>query len=127
MRFSDFDYILPPELIAQTPADRRDSSRLMVLDREEGSISETVFSDIAGLFRPGDLLVLNDTRVIPARLLGTKESGGKIEVFLVRRVAGPIETWSCLLKSSKKPRPGSAIILPGGMEAVVLERSEDET
>lgn len=127
MRFSDFDYFLPPELIAQTPADRRDASRLMVLDREEGSISETVFSGIAGLFRPGDLLVLNDTRVIPARLLGTKESGGKIEVFLVRRVAGPTETWSCLLKSSKKPRPGSAIILPGGMEAVVRERSEDET
>lgn len=127
MRFSDFDYSLPPELIAQTPADRRDASRLMVLDREDGSISETVFSAITGLFRTGDLLVLNDTRVIPARLLGKKESGGRIEVFLVRRIAGPEETWSCLLRCSKKPHPGSVIILPGGMEAVVLERSDQET
>lgn len=127
MRFSDFDYFLPPELVAQTPAARRDASRLMILDRVEASISETVFSGIAGLFRPGDLLVLNDTRVIPARLLGKKESGGRIEVFLVRRVAGPDETWICLLKSSKKPRPGTVISLPGGMEAVVLDRRDEET
>jgi len=127
MRFSEFDYFLPPELIAQTPADRRDASRLMVLNRDDASISETVFAEVAGLFQPGDLLVLNDTRVIPARLLGKKESGGRIEVFLVRRVAGPDETWSCLLKCSKKPRPGSVVILQGGMRALVLDRSDEET
>jgi len=127
MRFSDFDYVLPPELIAQAPADRRDASRLMLLDREEGILGETVFSGIVDLFQSGDLLVLNDTRVIPARLLGNKESGGRIEVFLVRRVPGPDEVWSCLVKSSKRPRPGTVIRLPGGMTASVLERSDEET
>jgi len=127
MRFSDFDYVLPPELIAQEPADRRDASRLMVLDREEARLEEMVFSGIVNLFRPGDLLVLNDTRVIPARLLGNKESGGRIEVFLVRRVPGPDEVWSCLLKSSKRPKPGTVIRLPGGMTASVLERCDEET
>ncbi len=82
MRFSDFNYFLPPELIAQTPADQRDASRLMILKRRERSIEESVFSRIPDLFRPGDLLVLNNTRVIPARLQGNKESGGRIEVFL---------------------------------------------
>jgi S-adenosylmethionine:tRNA ribosyltransferase-isomerase len=127
MRFSDFDYVLPPELIAQAPADRRDSSRLMVLDREHAILEETVFSGITDLFRSGDLIVLNDTRVIPARLLGNKESGGRIEVFLVRRVPGPNEVWNCLLKSSKRPRPGCMIRLPGGMTATVLERCDEET
>jgi S-adenosylmethionine:tRNA ribosyltransferase-isomerase len=127
MRFKDFDYFLPQELIAQTPADRRDASRLMILDRETGSIDETEFSRIHDLFRPGDLLVLNDTKVIPARLFGEKESGGRIEVFLLRRVPGEEEIWSCLLRSSKKPRPGSCLRFPAGMTARVLERSDDET
>jgi len=127
MRFRDFDYDLPQELIAQAPADRRDASRLMILDREAGTIDESVFSRIAELFNPGDLLVLNDTRVLPARLFGEKESGGRVEVFLVRRMGGDHEVWSCLLRSSKKPRPGSFLKLPAGMKAQVLERSDDET
>lgn len=127
MRFSDFDYFLPPELIAQQPVDRRDASRLMVLDRKAHTVTETLFSGIADLFRPGDLLVLNDTRVIPARLLGRKESGGRIEVFLARRMPESGETWLCLLKSSKKPRPGSLINFTGGMTARVLGRVGDET
>ena len=76
MRLVDFDYSLPPELIAQKPADRRDASRLMVLDRAAQTIGETAFPEIGGFFREGDLLVINDTRVIPARLFGLKESGG---------------------------------------------------
>lgn len=127
MRFRDFDYDLPQELIAQAPADRRDASRLMILDREAGTIDESVFSRIAELFNPGDLLVLNDTRVLPARLFGEKESGGRVEVFLVRRMGGDDEIWSCLLRSSKKPRPGSFLKLPAGMQAQILERSDDET
>jgi S-adenosylmethionine:tRNA ribosyltransferase-isomerase len=127
MRFKDFDYFLPQELIAQSPADRRDASRLMTLDRETGAIDETEFFRIADLFRPGDLLVLNDTKVIPARLFGEKESGGRIEVFLLRRVTGAEEVWSCLLRSSKKPRPGSCVRFSAGMTACVLERSDDET
>jgi len=127
MRFRDFDYDLPQELIAQTPVERRDASRLMILDRKAGSIDETGFSCIAELFRPGDLLVVNDTRVIPARLFGEKESGGRVEVFVLRRLAGSDEVWSCLLRASKKPRPGSFLKLPAGITAQVLERGDDET
>lgn len=127
MRFRDFDYDLPQELIAQTPVERRDASRLMILDRETGKINETEFSRIIELFSPGDLLVVNDTRVLPARLFGEKESGGRIEVFLLRRMTGPDEVWSCLLRSSKKPRPGSFLTFPAGMTAQVLERGNDET
>ena len=104
MRFRDFNYDLPQELIAQTPVERRDASRLMILDRKAGTIDETEFSRITELFSPGDLLVVNDTRVLPARLFGEKESGGRVEVFLLRRMTGPDEVWSCLLRSSKKPR-----------------------
>ncbi len=127
MRFRDFDYDLPRELIAQTPVERRDASRLMILDRKAGSIDETGFSCIAELFRPGDLLVVNDTRVLPARLFGEKESGGRVEVFLLRRLAGLDEVWSCLLRASKKPRLGSFLKLPAGITAQVLERGDDET
>jgi S-adenosylmethionine:tRNA ribosyltransferase-isomerase len=124
MLLENFDYELPPELIAQQPAERRDAARLMTLDRSSGSIGETSIAEIAALFRPGDLLVINDTRVIPARLTGNKESGGRVEVFLVRRLPGEAEVWTCLIKASKQPVPGSRIILPGGAVATVLERNE---
>jgi S-adenosylmethionine:tRNA ribosyltransferase-isomerase len=127
MRFRDFNYDLPQELIAQTPVERRDASRLMILDRKAGTIDETEFSRITDLFSPGDLLVVNDTRVLPARLFGEKESGGRVEVFLLRRMTGPDEVWSCLLRSSKKPRAGSFLSFPAGMTAQVLERCNDET
>lgn len=126
MRLSDFDYHLPAELIAQHPASRRDASRLMTLDRGTGAIGELAIAQIASSFRAGDLLVLNDTRVIPARLKGEKESGGQVEIFLVRRVAGEAESWSCLMKASKSPKPGTRVILPGGVAATVLEREEGE-
>ncbi len=125
MRLNDFDYELPPELIAQKPADRRDASRLMVLDRAESSVCEAAFPDIGRFFRGGDLLVLNDTRVIPARLLGVKESGGRVEIFLVKRLAGEGQMWECLVRCSKKPRPGSIINLPDGMTARVEGSEED--
>ncbi len=127
MRFRDFNYQLPPELIAQEPATRRDASRLMVLDRGSRTVRETVFSDVADLFRAGDLLVLNDTMVIPARLQGRKESGGRVEVFLVRRLQGDGAVWKCLIKASKKPCPGSLILLPSGMTATVVQRDDEET
>lgn len=127
MRFKDFDYNLPPELIAQAPADRRDASRLMILDRKRGAIDESVFSRIPELFRAGDLLIVNDTKVIPARLFGEKETGGRVEVFLLRRETGPDEVWSCLIRSSKRPRPGSTIRLPAGMTARVVERKDEES
>jgi S-adenosylmethionine:tRNA ribosyltransferase-isomerase len=126
LRLSDFDYELPPELIAQHPAERRDASRVMTLGRESGEIGETTIAGIAALFRPGDLLVLNDTRVIPARLQGRKESGGAVEIFLVRRQAGEAEIWTALIKASKSPQPGCRVLLSEGVSATVVERSDSE-
>jgi S-adenosylmethionine:tRNA ribosyltransferase-isomerase len=124
MRLEDFDYELPPKQIAQYPLPGRADSRLMVLDRGDGSIHTGMFPDITRFFRAGDLLVINDTRVIPARLLGTKESGGRIEVFLVRRLAGVEEDWACLTKCSKSPQPGARLQLAGGIEGTVLPGGE---
>lgn len=126
MFLEEFDYCLPPELIAQEPVARRDAARLMTVERASGAIGETVITEIAPLFREGDLLVVNDTRVIPARLLGAKESGGRIEIFLVRRLAEPGEVWQCLLRASKSPRAGARIILPDGVTAQVEGRDEGE-
>lgn len=127
MRLDDYDYHLPPELIAQEPTASRDASRLMTLELGSGAIGERLFSEIAGLFRDGDLLVINDTRVIPARLSGRKESGGRVEVFLVRKLPIAGEVWSCLIRASKPPRPETAILLAGGVTARVGERGEGET
>ena len=126
MLLDDFDFFLPPELIAQYPSKKRDASRLMTLDRAQGTLSETNFSEIAGLFRDGDLLVIYDTKVIPARLAGFKESGGRVEGFLVRRLYVPGEVWHCLVKASKAPKPGTLILLPEGIRARVLEKEEGE-
>lgn len=124
MRLEDFDYQLPPEQIAQYPLPGRDDSRLMVLERGDGAVSTGIFPDLSRFFRAGDLLVVNDTRVIPARLLGAKESGGRIEVFLVRRLAETEEDWICLTKCSKPPRPGARLLLAGGIEGTVLPGGE---
>ena len=126
MRLSDFDYELPAELIAQHPAERRDASRVLTLGRETGALGELTVAGIASQFRAGDLLVLNDTRVIPARLKGVKESGGAVEIFLVRRLSGERELWSCLIKASKSPKPGCRVLLAAGVSATVLEREAGE-
>ena len=122
MRVSDFHFDLPDELIARYPVANRTDSRLMVLGREVGDISHHHFRDLVDFLQPGDLLVMNDTRVIPARLHGRKESGGKIEV-LVERV---LDEHSVLahVRSSKSPKPGARLILEGKIEAEMIERSE---
>ncbi len=117
MRLSDFNYTLPPELIAQRPAEQRAESRLMSLERATGTVGETSFPEICGFFREGDLLVVNDTRVIPARLFGVKDTGGRIEIFLVKRLPVEGQFWECLARSSKKPRPGSTVMLQEGVTA----------
>jgi len=124
MRLDDFDYILPEELIAQHPAERRDGSRLLVLDRNATKVSHFNFTDIVDSFRCGDCLVLNDTRVIPARLQGQKQSGGRIEVFLVRQLAEAPPEWLCLTKCSRTPRPGAILELGEGLTAEVMEGGE---
>jgi len=126
MRVDDFDYHLPPELIAQEPLDRRDATRLMTVDRTRGEVDEVPFREIVRLFRPGDLLVVNDTRVIAARFFGVKESGGRVEVFLERKLPADGEQWQCLLRSSKPSRPGTRILLPGGVTAEVIGRGEGD-
>ncbi|KAF5420626.1 MAG: S-adenosylmethionine:tRNA ribosyltransferase-isomerase [Candidatus Methanocomedens sp.] len=103
MKLSDFDYQLPKEMIAQHPVEPRDSSRLMVLDGK--GIEHMKFSDLSQLLRPGDLLVMNNSRVIPARIYGTKDTGGKIEVLLVRRLED--KYYECLVRG--KIKPGSDI------------------
>lgn len=120
MLVSNFSFTLPDELIARYPAPERDSSRLMVLERQSSVISETVFNQIGDWLRPDDLLVLNDTRVLPARLFGHKETGGRVEIFLVEPHAGQV--WRCLLRSSKPSRPGQLLRLPEGVTAEVIER-----
>lgn len=123
MLVTDFTFLLPQELIARHPPEKRDGSRLMLLDRSSESVSENTFSNLQEYLRPGDLLVLNDTRVIPARLFGQKQTGGKVEIFLLRRVNGCDECWECLVKSAKRFREGQEILLPSGMIATLLSRS----
>jgi S-adenosylmethionine:tRNA ribosyltransferase-isomerase len=114
MRLSDFDYPLPPEFIAQEPLEPRDSSRLLVLDRAGGSARHAVFREIGTFLEPGDLLVFNDTRVIPARLIGRKQgTGGKVEILLLRRLE--TQTWEALV-GGKHVRPGTRIDVAGRRE-----------
>jgi S-adenosylmethionine:tRNA ribosyltransferase-isomerase len=123
MRRSDFHYELPERLIAQYPAPRRADSRLLVLDRGTGAVADRRFSDIPELLRPGDLLVFNDTRVMRARLFGVKSTGGRVEL-LVERILDERRVFA-LMRSSKPPKPGMRIALPGGATAEVLSRQDD--
>lgn len=111
MELKDFDFNLPEGLIAQFPLKERDSSRLMVLSRSTGELLHRGFRDIKECLRPGDILVLNDTKVLPARLIGKKASGGHVELLLVRRLdeGKGAEVWTCLIKNSKGLRPGSRL------------------
>ena len=119
----DFDFELAEELIAQYPAPERDGGRLLLLDGETGGYSDKSFSDLVALVNPGDLLVFNDTRVIPARLFGRKATGGRVEVLIERL----LDDSSCLahLQASKTPKEGGRIILDGGVELQVVSRQHD--
>lgn len=128
MHIKEFDYDLPPELIAQYPLEERDHSRLMVLHRENKTIEHRYFFEIADYFKPGDVLVLNDTKVIPARLVGKKQSGGRIEVFLLRpQKNGRVDesTWQCLINCSKKPKLHSKVLFDQSLTAEILEEEEE--
>ena len=126
MLVKDFSYHLPQDLIARHPPAKRDGSRLMLLDRSTGSISEDLFFNLQDYLRSGDLLIMNDTRVIPARLFGRKPTGGRVEIFLLHRLTGCQERWECLLKSSKRFSEGQEILLESGMTAVVMSRCLSE-
>lgn len=125
MKVSDFDFYLPEELIAQHPLEKRDESRLMVLDKKTGEIEHKRFYDIIDYLNKGDTLVLNNTRVMPARLIGEKENtGGKIEFLLLKRVEG--DKWECLAKPGKSAREGRRFTFGNGiLKAQVIEVLEN--
>ena len=124
MKTSDFYYELPKELIAQTPVEPRDSSRLMVLNRETGEIEHRHFYDILDYLNEGDLLVCNDSRVLPARIFGVKETGARVEFLLLKQISG--NRWETLCKPGKKAREGAEFIFGDGiMKAKIAGVTED--
>lgn len=125
MKTSDFYYDLPEELIAQDPLEDRTASKLLVLDRKTGAVKHKIFSDVIDYLNEGDCLVINNTRVIPARLIGEKEgTGGKVEVLLLKRRANDV--WETLVKPGKKLKPGAKITFGDGrLRAEVLEVVEE--
>lgn len=125
MKRSDFYYDLPEELIAQTPVEPRDSSRLMHIDRKTGKIEHSIFRDLPSFLKKGDLLIVNDSRVIPARLYGQKkETGGAIEFLLLEQKTN--QNWEIICRPAKKAKPGTRFVFGNGLlEAEVLEILDD--
>ena len=130
MDLSLFDYNLPVERIAQRPAARRDASKLLVLHRDSGLTEHRLFPDIVAYLRPGDLLVMNDSRVIHARLYGARETGGKVELFLIKKVASGggehhgHNIWETLAKPAKRLRPGEVINIADGFSARIISKTD---
>lgn len=125
MKLQDFDYNLPKELIAQKPVKPRDHSRLLVLDKKTGAIEHKHFYDIVEYLKPGDVLIMNNSKVFPARLLGSKkDSGGKMEVFLHHHTGGKV--WQCLV-GGRGARPGLEIVFAKKLSAKILENNNDGT
>ena len=124
MKTSDFFYHLPEELIAQTPLEQRDSSRLLKLDRKTGQVTHHHFYEIINDLQPGDCLVMNDSRVLPARLLGKRPTGGAVEVLLLRDLGN--KQWECLCKPGRKMQVGNEVIFGDGeLTATVVEVKDD--
>lgn len=123
MLISDFDFDLPSDLIAQEPLSERSASRMLVVDRGTDSFTDNCFSDIASFFAEGDLLVLNNTKVFPARLIGHTRTGARVEVFLVERIEGNV--WKTLAKPARRLSPGKEISFSDRLVANVVERSDD--
>ncbi|RAM60601.1 S-adenosylmethionine tRNA ribosyltransferase [Mesotoga sp. SC_4PWA21] len=124
MKVSDFDYDLPQELIAQEPADPRDSSRLLVINRETGLFEHRVFSEITELLRPGDVLVLNNSRVVPARLIGRKETGASVEALLIEKLGSGL--WKAIVRPGSKIKLGNELIFRS-ISCKVVEHCEDSS
>lgn len=128
MLISEYDYNLPEELIAQMPADKRDNSRMMVLNRKDRTISHKHFYDIVDLIEPNTLLVMNNTKVLPARLIGHKDTGAKIEVFLLKqnsKMQDEHENWEVLIKPSKRVKPDTIIKISDELSVRAIKRLED--
>ena len=113
MKVSDFNYELPEELIAQHPYDKRDEARLMILNREENKYEHKVFKDIIDYLKPGDCLVINNTKVLPARLYGKKDTGANVEFLLLKRIEG--DYWEAMVRPGNKLRPGAKVEFGNGL------------
>lgn len=128
MLISEYDYNLPEELIAQMPVDKRDNSRMMVLNRKDRTISHKHFYDIVDLIEPNTLLVMNNTKVLPARLIGHKDTGAKIEVFLLKqnsKMQDEHENWEVLIKPSKRVKPDTIIKISDELSVRAIKRLEE--
>ena len=127
-RVSDYEYVLPPELIARYPAPMRDQSRLLVVPRDGSPLRHRVFRELVELFEPGDVLVVNDSRVIPARLLGRKPTGASCEILLLRPTpdADPVDprTWEALVRPGGKLKPGRRVVVADDLEVAILDSAE---
>ncbi|GAB2919454.1 tRNA preQ1(34) S-adenosylmethionine ribosyltransferase-isomerase QueA [Rheinheimera gaetbuli] len=123
MQVKDFSFELPEQLIARFPKAERSSSRLLALDKRSGDLSHHTFKDLADLLQPGDLLVFNNTKVIPARLFGQKASGGKVEVLVERMLDG--KRFLAHVRASKAPKPGTELILEGSAKVVMQQRHDE--
>ena len=124
MNISEFDYELPENLIAQMPADKRQNSKMLVLDKQNKTIEHKHFFDIVDYIEPNSILVLNNTKVLPARLYGTKDTGAKIEVFLLENKEN--KNWSCLIKPSKRVKPDTVITISDELQVRPIKRLEDD-
>ena len=126
MKLEEFDYYLPEELIAQVPIEKRDESRLLVVDKKEKTIEHKVFKNIIDYLEPGDCLVRNNTKVIPARLYGKKETGANVEFVLLNQIEGDI--WESIVRPGNKLRPGTKVLFgDGSLEAEILDIMEGGT
>ena len=122
MKVIDFDYELPKELIAQTPIEKRDESRLMILDRTKETIEHRKFKDIVEYLKPGDVLVRNNTKVIPARLYGRKETGAHVEFLLLNNIKGDV--WECIVRPGNKLHVGAKVIFADGLLKAEVEQEK---
>lgn len=124
MKTSDFDFYLPEELIAQTPLEKRDTSRLLTLDKNSGATAHHHFYDLPDFLRPGDCLVLNNSRVLPARLIGHRPTGGVCEVLLLADKGGSV--WECLVRPGRKLKPGAQVIFGDGKLTATIEAEVED-
>ncbi len=123
MNTNDFDYFLPEELIAQTPVEPRDSSRLLVFDRQADKVEDKIFKDIISYLKEGDVLVRNNTRVLPARMFGATEHGGKVEILLLKRYN--LTDWEVLVKPGKKAKIGTVLVISENLKLEVIGKIEE--
>lgn len=119
MLISEFDYHLPDELIAQKPLPNREDSRMLAVDRSAGSLKDNSFRAFPGYIREGDVVVLNNTKVFPARLIGNSDTGASIELFLVENIGGTV--WEALARPARRLKPGKQLSFPGGLQATVIQ------